>query len=495
MKKNNSNKKIYIFFFLILFFVTLLIVHKGFQNDTFYTIKVGEIIDKYGVDMKDHFSFVKGLSYSYPHWLYDLIIYKLYSFAGFRGLFISNIVLTYTLLTTMFLTIKKIIKDGGIAFLITCLFSPFLSGFITVRAQLVSYILLLLILYCIEMIRSTGKNRYIIISFILSILVVNIHCAVFPFIFVLFLPFLTSDLIYVLKNKFFSKTELIDNNSAILSIDKPSNDKKMFLMVILILISGFLSPNAPYAYLYLPFILMGNSTSYILEHMPASIQNNVFIYFFLLLFILILLIPKVKIKLHDLFMILGLFIMSFLSIRSFSLFVVMSIYAFARISYVITYNKLKHIKLIDAFKYKHFYIILFLLASTGATVSFYFELKNDYVAKNQYPVEMVKFIKDNYDYKNIRILNDYNFGSYLLYNDIPVFVDSRSDLYLPQFNKDNTQFIDFMEIIPRYKIVLQKYDFTHILIYNKANFNRILDNIEEYKLVKQDKYYSLYEKR
>jgi hypothetical protein len=395
----------------------------------------------------------------------------------------------------MFLTVKRVIKDEGISFLITCLFSTFLSSYIAVRAQLVSYILLLLILYCIEMVRETGKNRYIIISFLLSILVVNIHCAVFPFILVLFLPYLVSDLVYVLKNKFFPKTKLIDNEESILSIEKPAHDKKLFIMILLILISGFICPNAPYAYLYLPFIMMGNSTKYILEHMPASIETNVFIYFFLLVFILILLIPKVKIKLHDLFMILGLFIMSFLSLRSFSLFIIMSIYAFARISYVITYNKLKHIKLVDAFRIKSFYITLMLLVSIGSCVSFYFEIQKDYIKEDIYPVNMVNYIKKKYDYKNIRIFNDYNFGSYLLFKDIPVFVDSRSDLYLPEFNNDNTQFIDCLEIVSRYKYVLEKYDFTHILIYNGSKFNSVLDNLDEYKLVKRDKYYSLYEKK
>ena len=51
------------------------------QNDTFYTIKTGEYIVKNGIDMKDPFSFHE-LEYTYPHWLYDVGIYYIYSIGG-----------------------------------------------------------------------------------------------------------------------------------------------------------------------------------------------------------------------------------------------------------------------------------------------------------------------------------------------------------------------------------------------------------------------------
>ena len=51
------------------------------QNDTFYTIKIGEHITKNGIDMHDPFSF-HDISYTYPHWLYDVCIYLIYSIGG-----------------------------------------------------------------------------------------------------------------------------------------------------------------------------------------------------------------------------------------------------------------------------------------------------------------------------------------------------------------------------------------------------------------------------
>ena len=64
-----------------------------FQNDTFYTIKIGEHIMQNGIDMKDPFSF-HDLKYTYPHWLYDVGIYLSYKAGGFCGIYISTIVLS-----------------------------------------------------------------------------------------------------------------------------------------------------------------------------------------------------------------------------------------------------------------------------------------------------------------------------------------------------------------------------------------------------------------
>ncbi len=65
------------------------------QNDTFYTIKIGEHIAKHGIDMKDPFSY-HGLKYTYPHWLYDLGIYLIYSIGGHpRNLYFNNYFIYY----------------------------------------------------------------------------------------------------------------------------------------------------------------------------------------------------------------------------------------------------------------------------------------------------------------------------------------------------------------------------------------------------------------
>ena len=87
------------------------ITPKSFQNDTFYTIKIGEHIHKYGIDMKDPFSWHEDLGYTYPHWLYDLLTYYIYSATGFMGIFIVTCILSCILGISLFLVTEKLTKN------------------------------------------------------------------------------------------------------------------------------------------------------------------------------------------------------------------------------------------------------------------------------------------------------------------------------------------------------------------------------------------------
>ena len=60
--------------------------------------------------------------------------------------------------------------------------------------------------------------------------------------------------------------------------------------------------------------------------------------------------------------------------------------------------------------------------------------KDHFVNENSYPIEACNYILENLDVQNIKLFNEYNYGSYLLYRGIPVFIDSRADLYAPEFN-------------------------------------------------------------
>ena len=76
------------------------------QNDTFYTIKIGEHIIQNGIDMHDPFSF-HNISYTYPHWLYDVGIYLIYSIAGhIRNLCFYNIFINDTWINNIFCKFK-----------------------------------------------------------------------------------------------------------------------------------------------------------------------------------------------------------------------------------------------------------------------------------------------------------------------------------------------------------------------------------------------------
>ena len=71
IKKINDGIKFTIIAVVLIAIFCIAITPVTLQNDTYYTIKIGEHIQNNGIDMKDPFSWHEDLNYTYPHWLYD----------------------------------------------------------------------------------------------------------------------------------------------------------------------------------------------------------------------------------------------------------------------------------------------------------------------------------------------------------------------------------------------------------------------------------------
>lgn len=128
------------------------------------------------------------------------------------------------------------------------------------------------------------------------------------------------------------------------------------------------------------------------------------------------------------------------------------------------------------------------------------KIGNHFVDEKTYPVDAATYILDNLDIQNIRIYNEYNYGSYLLFRGIPVFIDSRADLYSPEFNENVTVFNDFIHLsgVEKDDIeeVLDKYDITHLIMYKDSKLRIFIKQDEKkYNLLYEDDYFCIYERR
>jgi hypothetical protein len=75
-----------------------------------------------------------------------------------------------------------------------------------------------------------------------------------------------------------------------------------------------------------------------------------------------------------------------------------------------------------------------------------------------------------------------------------VFIDSRCDLYTPEFNKGITVFDDAMNMSKKFKEYEKKYNFTHFLVKGNTSLSSILDVSSDYEVEKEDEYFILYKK-
>lgn len=498
--KIKSNKRKFFFGFLIWICIFgACIVKKMLQNDTFYTIKIGELILNNGIDMLDHFSFHSNLAYTYPHWLYDVFIYVIYNLFGFVGLHISSVLFFLIILIVLFKTNIKLTSNYFVSAFATVICALALSGFVTARAQLVSFLVFLFEIYFIEMFLKKKQKKYLLGLLLLSLILCNIHVAVWPFYFILYLPYLVEYFISLMcskikfkkKNKFtlFLKEKFI--------LEKNDNVKYLFLIMILSIFTGLITPIGDTPYTYLIKTMLGNSQDYISEHQALSWINSPFTIIIAVETIVLALISKVKLR--DLFMICGLVLMSVVSTRHLSLLALIGTICYARefSMFFDNFNFDLDNVIVSFFNKKIVVIISFILVIIFSSFMFNYNLKEDFISEELYPVEAVKYIKENIDIDNMRIFNEYNFGSYLILNDIPVFIDSRADLYTKQFSGfDYDIFDDFYYLLSDYENIFDFYDITHVLIYKELtkDFYNMLSVDNNYKILYEDDNFVFFER-
>lgn len=496
----SKNKKRFVIFFMIWICILAIgLVRKELQNDTFYTIKIGELILDNGIDMMDHFSFHENMAYTYPHWLYDVFIYLVYKVGDFVGLYISSIVLFMIMLLLVFKTNKKITDNNcSVSAFATFICALSVSGFATARAQLASFLIFVLQIYFIESFLKSGKKKYLGGLLLLSLILCNIHVAVWPFFYILFLPYLGEYLISLITSKIKLKKEnkfikFLKNKFV---LEKNSNIKYLFFTMIASLLTGLITPIGDTPYTYLIKTMMGNSQSYIEEHQMLSWANSPFTIIIAGETLLLSLISKVKLR--DFFMICGLVFMSVMATRHLSLLALVGTICFARLFSMFLENFTFNFddKLLYFFNKRMVAISSFVIVGIASFLLFNFQNKREFINDELYPVDAVKYMKKNIDIDKMKIFNEYNFGSYLLLNDIPVFIDSRADLYTKQFSGfEYDVFDDYHYINSNYPEKFDFYGITHVLLYKEDNvLYSAIKNNKNYTILYEDEYFAFFER-
>ena len=272
--------------------------------------------------------------------------------------------------------------------------------------------------------------------------------------------------------------------------------------MIICILTGLLTPLGTTPYTYLVKTMQGNTTDNINEHQPLILINDSAVISAIIILLAILIFTKVKIRLSDLIMLGGLTLLMFYSKRQSTIWVLVGGIILNRLIYSLLekYADKKAINSIIS-KFGIFALIVVMLSA-----SFYLikpKLKTQYIDESLYPVQMSEFIlnyfeENNIDRAKVRLYNEYNYGSYLLYKDIPVFIDSRADLYAPDFNGGRDIFTDFIEssnLSVYFGDIFEKYDITHVILYKNSKINMIITetNLRGYKLIKADDYFVFYE--
>ena len=569
-EKKKINIKFNILAIIAIIIFCFALTPKTLQNDTFYTIRIGELILNNGIDMHDHFSWHENMPYTYPHWAYDTGIYLIYHLGEITGLpdggmlfiYISTILLACTLGILIYCTNNKLTKNKLVSFIITIATMYLIKDFIAARAQLVTFILFVLTILFIENFLESKNKWYLVGIILISIIIANIHVAVWPFFFVLFLPYIAEFIIAAISEKhLIQKLIIYDKKNIIKNLEKKltkekNEDKKiiikakldkvkenlilqeekfekikektlelrknpfrikvtknkavnwLILTLIICIFTGLLTPLGDTPYTYLFKTMQGNTTQSISEHLPLTLYNDKETMVVLAIFLLILIFTDTKVKLSDLFMLGGLTFLAFMSRRQVSMLILIGEFILAKLlTYLVEKYDPEGCK-----KFIHFMTTILGRICTIAFIALFAfaiykpKINSSYINSTAYPVQAADWILENLDIENIKLYNEYNYGSYLLYRGIPVFIDSRADLYAPEFNKTKDEegnekgrdifsdYINISSIGTYYENKFEQYGITHLIMYKNAKLNMFISRNENYNKLYSDDNFIIYER-
>ena len=477
-----------IIYILIIVFFMISIVPKRMQNDTFFTIAGGREILKNGIEAEEKLVWHEGLKFTNSRWLFDILITIIYNYYNFEGIYLFVIIISVIQGLLYYYVMQKITGKNKFSFFITIISMYELKLAFTARAQIISNLLLLIEFFCLEKLSKEDiKRKYVIILCCIPILFANIHSSTFPIYLIVFLPYIAE---YIL-----GKISILKINQSKF-ICEVKNIKILIVLFLIGILSGFFTPVFTSAYTDMFKVTSGMSFDFILELNKMTIFDNMYLSGIIIMTISILSFSNQKIRISDGLFILGFCLLAMDGIRNLYYVILISSICIARIyiefldsfNFNINFSN-KYIKILESIAL----LIIFLFASN----IFIKNQTQEYIEYSDYPVKAVKFIKNNLNMNDNRIFNHFNFGSYLEFEGIKAFIDSRSGIYTEEFNPGCTILKDWRAVASLnddYNSVFDKYEIDYLLLYVNEPVAKCIKFDSKWRYIYQDNSFILYER-
>jgi len=444
-------------------------------------IEQGEEIITSGFPKYNTVIFYENCEIVVQQWIYCVLLYFIYTYAGNIGLLIFTILSQLILFRLCEKILSKHMNDKFWCniFTMVILFILYNGYFSTIRPENLTLTLLLLDCVLLDKYKETNKKRYLYYLPIITLLEINCHASMWMFHFCILLA-------YAFPNVF--KKTITDNQIKL--------NKHVFIVTALMIISLFINPygidNIKYTFDSMPIF----DYIQIIEQQPTPFLTSYGIAVMINILLLTICIMKKVVKSTSFYMSLGFSLLGMTSVHN-SMFIVISMICL--LSDIL--NELnKHIdtKVSDEIPNATWLMIIpsmIILIIIGSTC-FNSAAKN-YTTYSHYD-PIVKYIKEHGEGN---IINSFGSGSYLEFHDIKnIFTDSRPEMLHKNINKNINIGHDYMlfeygYISPQAKLrynsideYLKKYDIKYIVIDDTADIEypyliSYIENTDAYRLV------------
>ena len=264
--------------------------------------------------------------------------------------------------------------------------------------------------------------------------------------------------------------------------------RKLALSFVATVAATLFNPNGYHMLIY-PFETLGSSAmqAYIQEWASPNFHNHSFWPFGILLLgggALLVWIRK-RIEVTDLLLFFGLGFAGLLSARHIPLFVVVSVPVMTR-----ALQDLPMPLPGRTYPLLNWGILGVLLCATSLRFYTVWQQNSAYEIVH-YPVHAIEYIQEQkLDQQNI--YNSYNWGGYLIWKNIPVYIDGRADVYMDDFIGE---YLLAYQLHGDWRLPLEKYAVDYILIESHASFAALLTEAPEWHMIYEDDLAVIFTKR
>ena len=392
-------------------------------------------------------------------WLTDVIQYIVYSIGGFNLLSLQRIPQYFI---ALFLSIKAagcLTKNNYIKMLATvpCVLSfAFITG---PRPSSISC-MIFLVAIIILLKADQGNNKILWFLPVLSLLEVNFHASLWPFLFALVLAFCFPPLYMFSKNNY--KNVLL-----------PYLKEKMpYLGVIAFMfLAGFINPNGADSVLYLVKSYgVANSLSIRELAKPSLLSSFGLILVFSVLLTAVYLLCHIRhnsihrMQWHNWYLAAGTTLLGSMHNRNIWICAIGILPLF--VSALKEFTDFETLELTNK-TYKKYKIVVL---GFFAAVSLFVCLTTNYTIKDSgdTPVLAVEYLKQQDE--EVILYNHFNNGPYFLFNGYRVYIDARPELYAPSISGSVDIISEYIELFSSaefdYDAFVEKYGFNYLCVSN-----------------------------
>lgn len=460
--------------------IFIMVINQGLDNDSWDVLAEGRYIVNNGLYYNDVLSMHEGLSITVQNYGYAVIFYWIYSIFGPAGLYIGmlllNVAMCFLIYKICMLLSKKNVNLSLLIMVVTDL-ALAMFGFATTRAQMVSYVIFLALIYILELYVKTDKRKYLWWIPVLSLVQVNLHASLWPMIFLVGLTYVVDSFV---SSKFLHK--------------KGCKIGPLLIVGAVAFLMGLANPYGVNMIL-LMLTSYGDPTlmKLVIELQPFDLRSvsNVLLYIFVALTLTLQIFGKSsRVKVRYLLMFFGFLALGLNSVKGMSQFILVM---FLPLAYM--YNDVRIEKIIDA-KIGRDALTLW----SGVVIVCSFVAVAPVVALNisgepdTAMVDMINImdgdcVENEIEPKSLKVYTGYNDGGYVEFRGYKPYLDPRGEVFVKKNNKKEDilqEWVDFKDKKITVDNFLDKYEFDYLLVrgndplyeLNDENYKLIYDNTE-----------------